>query len=345
MADQPKLGGKRDWLARGLLWSGASFLLSQLPPRDLLLVLSYHRIGKSEEDPFDPGVFSATAEQFDDQISYLKRHFSLITLEEATSFVEGRIRDKAHCSRVLITFDDGYLDNHDIAFPILRSHGVQGVFFLVTSMVGSCYVPWWDRIAYLMKTARKRRFSLRYPATLAVDLDGNGLTESLRSILMLYKSPENADTVRFMQELAGEANGEDVPMTVRRFLDWDEAREMSRGGMAIGSHTHSHQVLSQLDRVEQLQELSESRAILKEHLGEAVDALAYPVGHKISFSDETQRIAERLGYRIAFSHHGGTNMNGRTSPYDVKRAKMDRQSWSRFRVQTAVCRFTGSYWP
>ena len=67
-------GGKRELLARGLLWSGASSLLAQLPARDSLLVLNYHRIGNAEEDLFDPGVFSATAEEFDRQISFLKRH-------------------------------------------------------------------------------------------------------------------------------------------------------------------------------------------------------------------------------------------------------------------------------
>ena len=71
----------------------------------------------------------------------------------------------------MITFDDGYLDNYEIAYPILRSHGAQGVFFLATGMVGSCEIPWWDRIAYLVKTARKRQFTLHYPADLAVDLD------------------------------------------------------------------------------------------------------------------------------------------------------------------------------
>jgi peptidoglycan/xylan/chitin deacetylase (PgdA/CDA1 family) len=155
-------------LARGLLWSGASFLLSQLPARDSLLVLNYHRIGNAEDDLFDPGVFSATAEQFDNQIAYLKRRLSLVTLDEALAFIDGTIKEKTRRCRVLITFDDGYLDNYEIAYPILRSHGAQGVFFLATGMVGSCELPWWDRIAYLVKTARRRRFSLRYPAELSI---------------------------------------------------------------------------------------------------------------------------------------------------------------------------------
>jgi len=345
MKDSLGFTGKRELLARGLLWSGASFLLSYLPVRDSLLVLNYHRIGNPDDDLFDPGVFSATADQLDNQISYLQRHVSLVTLEEALAYINGTIKEKTRRCRVLITFDDGYLDNYSIAFPILRSHGAQGVFFLATSMVGSCHIPWWDHIAYLMRTAQRRRFTLNYPANLVVDINKNGFAESVQSVLRSYKNPENTDPARFIAELAEKAGGEDPPETMRRFLSWDEAREMSKGGMAFGSHTHSHHVLSQLEPARQYEELSESRAILNEQLGIEADALAYPVGCKSSFTVETQRIARELGYRCAFSHHGGTNARGNTRLYDVKRAKMVNQSWSRFRVQTSFCRFTGAYWP
>lgn len=345
MGNGLKSGGKREWLAHGLLWSGASFLLSQLPARDLLLVLNYHRIGNPDDDLFDPGVFSATAEQFSNQISHLKRHVSLVTLEEALSFVEGTIKERTRCCRVLITFDDGYLDNYGTAYPILRSHGVQGVFFLVTSMVGSCHVPWWDHIAYLMKTARRRRFSLRYPSDLTVDIDRNGLTESLRAVLNLYKMPENSDPARFIQELTEETKGDGLPGSLRRFLNWDEAREMAGGGMAIGSHTHSHHVLSQLEPERQFEELVQSRSILEQQLGLGVDILAYPVGGRTSFSDQTQRAARDAGYRAAFSFYGGTNLKGKTSAYDVNRICVGDQSWSRFRVQTTICRLSSKYWP
>jgi peptidoglycan/xylan/chitin deacetylase (PgdA/CDA1 family) len=339
------LPGKREMLARGLLWSGATFLLGQLPERDLLLVLNYHRIGNSDDDPFDPQMFSATGDQLNEQISYLKRRVSLVTLEEALAFVDGTSREKTRRCRVLVTFDDGYLDNYEVAFPIMRSHGVQGVFFLATGMVGSSHVPWWDQIAYMVKTARQRRFRLRYPADLVVDIDGNGMTKSLRDILRLYKTPENTDAARFVGELAEEAKGDDPPATVRRFIDWDEAREMVAGGMAIGSHTHSHPVLSQLDLEQQRQELAQSRALVRESLGIEADALAYPVGRTDSFSDQTQRLACETGYRAAFSFSGGTNLPEDRSPYNVKRVGIDDQSWPRFRVQAAICRVTGNYWP
>jgi peptidoglycan/xylan/chitin deacetylase (PgdA/CDA1 family) len=340
-----RFGGKRELLAQALFWSGASFLFEKLPERDLLLVLNYHRIGNSDDDLFDPGVFSATEDQLYEQISYLKRHVSLVTLQEAVAFVEGTISDKTKRCRVLITFDDGYRDNYELAFPILRSHGVQAVFFIVTSLVGSCYVPWWDHIAYVIKTARQRQFCLRYPADLAVDVDKNGITKSLRDVLSFYKRPENTDAARFIRELGEEAKGNDLPETIRRFLNWDEAREMTSGGMAIGSHTHSHHVLSQLETDQQRLELAQSRALLREQLGIEAEALAYPVGAPSSFSDQTQRLAHEVGYRAAFSFHGGTNQHGMMRRYDLKRVGIGDQSWCRFRVQAVICKLTGNYWP
>jgi peptidoglycan/xylan/chitin deacetylase (PgdA/CDA1 family) len=337
--------GKRELLASGLYWSGAAFLLDRLPPRDVLLVLNYHRIGNREEDLFDPGVFSATADQFNEQIAYLKRHCSLVTLDEAKAFIEGTIKDKSPRYRVLITFDDGYLDNYELAFPVLRSHDVQGVFFLVTSNIGSGAVPWWDHIAFLLKTAENRRFSLHYPVRREFNLDKDGIVESIRGVLSVYKRPDNTDTDRFIQALQEQTRGADLPKPGRRFLDWNEAREMIGGRMEIGSHTHSHTTLSQLAPKQQRRELGTSHGILKDNLGVAVDTIAYPVGATASFTEETQVLARQVGYRIAFSSYGGTNLSGQGSAYDVKRVCVHDQSRTRFRTQLASCRVTGRYWP
>ena len=171
MTTIPNFEMRREWLPRRLVWDGASSLLSKLPARDSLLVLNYHRIGNAEDDLFVPCVFSATAEQFEEQIATLKRNVSTITLEEALAFIDGSLKERTPRCRVLITFNDGYLDNYRIAYSILRSHGVQGVFFLVTSMVGSSHVPWWDQISYMMKTSKNHRFGFRYPVDFKVDIN------------------------------------------------------------------------------------------------------------------------------------------------------------------------------
>jgi len=339
------LGGKREFLAAGLYLTRIEALLAQMPARDSLLVLNYHRIGDPEKDPFDPGVFSATSDQLNEQISYLKRKVRLVGLDEALAYIGGDQKEKRPRCRVLLTFDDGYLDNYQVAFPILRAHGAPGVFFLATGMVGSCCVPWWDHIAFLIKSARRRRFFLQYPSTLYVDLDANGMSRTLRDILRLCKRPGNVDSARFVEELQDAAKGDDLPRFPRRFLNWTEAREMIAGGMAIGSHTHSHAILTQLDPKQQKADLSQSRLLLKGNLNIEADVLAYPVGAQSSISDQTRQSAREVGYRAAFSSYGGTNRRGFTEPFDIKRIGVGGQSSIRFRVSSGICRITGRYWP
>ena len=340
-----KLGGKRELLARALFWSGTTAVLRALHESDALLVLNYHRIGDADADPFDPGVFSATAERFEEQVAFLNRHMTLVTLDEALAFLEGSDRSRARRCRVLITFDDGYLDNYQLAFPILRTHGVQAVFFLPTGLVGSCSIPWWDHIAYLIRTGTRRRFTLRWQGTLDVDLDANGLKRSLQAVLAHYKKSENADADQFFQELREATGASDPPAGLRRFLDWEEARAMVLGGMAIGSHTSSHTILSHLDTDAQLRELSDSREQIREHLGAEATTIAYPVGGRSCFSTNTEAMTRDCGYRAAFSFYGGVNRPPVANRYDVKREGIGDQSWVRFRAQASMCASTGRYWP
>jgi peptidoglycan/xylan/chitin deacetylase (PgdA/CDA1 family) len=341
-----QITGERERLARIMLRSGFASALSLMPAKDSLLVLTYHRVGDELSDPWDPAIFSATADEFDEQVSYLKRKHALVTLDEALAFVDGTEKDKSSRCRVLITFDDGYLDNYTIAFPILKSHGAQGVFFLCSNIVGSGHVPWWDHIAYLVKSGTKKRFSLSFPSPLDVDIEKNGLGESLRKILDLYKTPENIDLDRFIRELKEAVDGKDLPADSRRFLTWDEAREMLAGGMAIGAHTHSHPMLSKLTEDEQRRELGQSRAIISEKLGINVDSFAYPFGSPTAFTKATEKIAEETGFRGAFSYYGNmTNQRGSLERFNLKRVTVGSQSWTRMKVQTEICRVSGIFWP
>jgi Predicted xylanase/chitin deacetylase len=339
-----QIKGERERLARMMLKSGFASALSLLPAKDSLLVLTYHRVGDEVSDPWDPAIFSATGEEFDEQVSFLKRKRLLVTLDEALAFVDGT--DKSHRCRVLITFDDGYLDNYSIAYPVLKSHGAQGVFFLCSNIVGSGHVPWWDHIAYLVKSGNKKKFSLTFPSPLEVDIEKNGLGESLRKILDLYKTPENIDLERFIRELKEAVNGKDLPADTRRFLTWDEAREMLAGGMAIGAHTHTHPMLSKLTEEDQRKELGLSRTIISEKLGVKVDSFAYPFGSPTAFTKTTEKVAEETGFRGAFSYYGNmTNQRGAIDRFNLKRVTVGSQSWTRMKVQTQVCRVSGTFWP
>lgn len=119
---------------------------------------------------------------------------------------------------------------------------------------------------------------------------------------------------------------------------------MQRRGMAFGSHTHHHEVLSKLSPEAQREEARQSRAILEGELGRRIDVMAYPVGSRESFSADTVAALQETGYRAAFSFYGGMNRPGETQPFDIRRCGIGDQSWARLRLQTALAAATGNRW-
>jgi len=335
--------GKREFVASVCVTTGITRLVEALPRRRLLIVLTYHRIGNADETLYDSGTFSCTAEQFECQIESLKRRYRMAALEEMLEMLGGNASLSEPA--VLITFDDGYIDNYQIAFPILRRHGVPGVFFLPTAFVGTNRLPWWDVIAYIVKRSPRTKICLHYPEPRTFDLAKDGVDSCIMHILRFYKQPSMQDGDCFIDELEKACESSRPPIDADRcFLSWDEARQMQQAGMSFGSHTHTHEILSKLPLERQQEEVVVSREILQHELGRNIDTLAYPVGARHAFTEDTIAALRQARYRAAFSHYGGFNRPEMMQPFDICRCKIDRQSESRLRLQTALGSFTGNRW-
>ncbi len=336
--------GKREMLARASQSSGFTRLLEWTPKQRVLMILNYHRIGNAAETPYDSGTFSATTEEFDWQIQYLKRHFPIVCLEEALSIVKSGT--KLRSAAVLITFDDGYRDNYTQAFPVLRTHKATATFFLPTAFIGTGDLPWWDVIAFLVKKTRNESIRLDYPETATFHLNALNRNRTIDQVLDLFKRPYMDDPQKFLANLAAACGVARPDSSAERcFLSWEEAREMQANGMTFGSHTHSHPVLSQISRERQKHELQLSRDIIQRELNARIDALAYPVGLPSSFTRETAEAAAETGYSAAFSYYGGFNRPGVADPLNICRWPVAEQSRALLRLQTAIGTATGRLWP
>ncbi len=335
------MASKRDLLASYSGRTGVTRLLELLPTRPMLLVLNYHRIGDAAASPFDSGVFSCTGDELDEQVRALKRRGPIASLDEAIEIVEGRRRPRG--TTVLLTFDDGYLDNWTTAFPILTAHGVPAVFFLPTSFVGTSRLPWWDSIAWIVKHSAKPVVRLQGPGACEFDLGRDGPLAAVERVLWAFKHQSAEGPEEFIGRLE-EACGVERPRdTARLFIDWDEAAAMQRAGMTIGAHTHSHEILSTLTPAQQRDELLTSKRILEERLDAPVRSMSYPVGLPHTFNAATRDAADEAGYRLAFSFYGGFNPYGGTDRYDVRRFAVSVAP-PRLRFQTALAAVTGKYW-
>ena len=313
-------------------------LLERFASRPGLAVLVYHRIKSPVGFAYDKAVIEATPEDFDDQMSMLRKHHDVAGPEELFDLVENPRKLKGF--RVGITFDDGYLDNYEVAFPILKSHGLSATFFLPTHYVGSRHIPWWDQVAFLVRRTEKTELVLEYPQRLVVKVDRHdpqALDSAIVSVLRAYTRAENVELAPYLAAVE-KACGASLPAEAeeRQFMSWDEAAEMQKAGMAIGSHTHSHNILATLPAAEQEKECRDSRARLQAQ-SLAAESLAYPVGKPTSFSQETMRCAREAGYRCAFTNYGGVNLPDRIDPFDVKRIGMSfGEDTSQMRLRLAL---------
>lgn len=93
-------------------------------------ILMYHSI--SDANPDNSLLVPPT--MFKEQMDWLKNNeFTTMTLDEALdSMSTGKVPKKP----VVITFDDGYVDNYTAAFPVLKDNNMKGVFFVITDYMG-----------------------------------------------------------------------------------------------------------------------------------------------------------------------------------------------------------------
>jgi len=303
------------------------------------VVLNYHRVGDARLTPYDPGVFSCSADALYQQLAMCRKNFAVIDLDEAIEIVNGR-RFSGLC--VLVTFDDGYRDSYEVAAPILRTLGVPAVFFLTTAFLDNSIVPWWDSIAYIVRNARRSGVRLTYPFELPID--GRDAVElRIRAVLQHFKLPATVDAERFISELETACDCARPTRVDDLFMTWDQATRLADDGIAVGAHTVTHPILSKLPLERQRAELVESKARLQDRLRVSIRACSYPVGRTTAFSPDTKRLARQAGYDAAFSHYGGTNRPGQMDPYDVRRNPVDAVPRSRLRVALAASGLTSAW--
>jgi peptidoglycan/xylan/chitin deacetylase (PgdA/CDA1 family) len=103
-----------------------------------------------------------------------------------------------------------------------------------------------------------------------------------------------------------------------RSVTWDQLGEMAEAGFEVGSHTLTHPHLPALAPEPLRQELSDSRARVRERLGRC-DTLAYPFGES---SPAVEAAAAECGYRFAFTLPTASGQR-RAGPLSIPRINVD----------------------
>lgn len=328
---RPRIAPARESLARAIDRASLPrvLLLLRRAGSPWLTVLTYHRVAGANEPEFlDQGVADCTADQLARHVAFVKRWFDVVTIEDLRAFCAKRA--SLPRNPVLISFDDGYRDNHDVVLPILLRHGVRATFFVATDYIERRRLYWWDRVSLVIGRSQRDRLELTYPHAENLSLDGPAARAiAIRRVQRAIKDTVGLDLGRFLEHLERAAGvvlpaDEERRMADALVMTWEHVLALHRAGMGVESHTHSHRVLQTLGAGEVDRELRQSRCALERVLGVPVRAVSYPVGRSLRQSPDITRAVRAAGYELGFSNGTGVNRIRSFDPYDAKRLSMDR---------------------
>jgi peptidoglycan/xylan/chitin deacetylase (PgdA/CDA1 family) len=228
------------------------------------------------------------------QIDWLARNYRLVSLAEIGPMFEQRSDGGRPVAA--ITFDDGYLDFYELAFPLLKRKGIPAALFVVTDLVNTAQVHSHDALYLLLK---RRQAGLAFPKTIHGSRipDTSAMSPFEATRLLIESLPLKA-----LNRLVEIMNMEDPvareALHASRSVTWEMIKDMERAGITIGSHTKTHILLPNESEQVAMEEAAGSRRALADRLGRTVDHFAYPSG---AWDDGSLSSLKAAGYRFAFT--------------------------------------------
>jgi len=252
-----------------LYYSGFMHFLRKVKLKDKAFVLMYHRVLPDSmlEKTYSSDGIVLRDKSFDKQLSFIKNNFKVVDIEEFLLFLNGETNySKPVC---LITFDDGWFDNYEYAFSILKKYNLPATIFLSYKFINKNEPFWQEKINRYIRTKMaennpkkleifhseilneflldKKEFSyVAHPNYFVKELLGYLKLQEFEKILTIVKICEK-----------GLNNGFNYYPDV--FLNWDQISEMKKHRIRFESHGLSHKILPNLSDEQKYLEISESK--------------------------------------------------------------------------------------
>ena len=299
--------------ASALAWSRLSNLFGTWRgAKRMPLVVGYHRVVKDFDRSKSLSIapMLTSAHTFEKHLDWIGLRYRFVSLDELTV----RLGNNKSIGKPVaaVTFDDGYRDVYENAFPILKRKGIPSAVFVVTKLVGTdrllvhdelhlllsalldlpCVfneARWRDLVAFLDLPEHQLKLLTRRL------VDANGPFSATRAIL---ESAPQAAIEQFVDVLRGRFRFQESDLQSFRILDWEMLTEMIASGMTVGSHTSSHAILAHENPQVIRDEVDSSRRVLEQRLGVPIRHFAYPDGQ---FNADVIRAVADAGYRTAYT--------------------------------------------
>jgi peptidoglycan/xylan/chitin deacetylase (PgdA/CDA1 family) len=248
----------------------------------------YHRVlpaGDSRTRLEEPGMM-VTPDSFRQHLATVNQYFEVVKLAD---WLERRNRGELLPEKACaITFDDGWADNYEFAYPILREMQTPATIFLVSDMIGTHERFWPERIARLIARIATRHRELWTKSDLAwlrnsytgYAFDNIPPTpEELTEIIAAAKHLGD-DTVNERLDAIEKILEPVTSILPASLLDWEQVREMLASGLVeVGSHTCHHIRLNEQTSHKSInREIIASKQTIEQQTGTNAKTFCFPNG-------------------------------------------------------------------
>ncbi len=289
----------------GLYHTGAHRLLAPYT-QGVGLIFTLHQVRPEPAAPkafapnrileVTPGFLDAVLDQVEEA------GLDIVSLDEAVR----RLREGDERRFVCFTFDDGYRDNLEYAYPLFRKRSLPLTLYVPTDYPDGKGELWWVALEEIV--ARAEEIELCRNGTLW-KLAARTVPEKYRAYNEIYwwlRLIDEATQRRVVRALA-ERYDVDMGADCRRLImGWDEIRRMAEDPLVtVGAHTKSHLAIAKLPPARALEEMAGSAARIERETGRRPLHFAFPYGDPGSAGPRDFALAREAGFKTAVTTRKG----------------------------------------
>jgi peptidoglycan/xylan/chitin deacetylase (PgdA/CDA1 family) len=280
-----------------------------------VLFLAYHRvvadIARAEHEAIYGLVVSAGT--FERHLRLVRERCDVLTLDEAAAALQGRRRLSR--AAAVITFDDGYRDVYEQAWPVLKRLGLSATVYVPTALIGGVRLLDHDRLFWLALRARECGVDLRralveagFPAGRAAQICSASSVLRAADELNYQPAARRGRVLERIEATLGCAFGEgNLYPPGFELMTWEMVSEMAGGGVTFGAHTEHHPVLTHESESTGAREIRRSKQTLEERLNRPARHFAYPNG---CYDAAVKRLVAEAGFETAVTTARHVNRPG-----------------------------------
>ncbi|MHA1334629.1 MAG: polysaccharide deacetylase family protein [Promethearchaeota archaeon] len=251
-------------------------------------------------------------------LKYLKKKkYRFITLTEWVKIIKKK--KKINGKYIILTFDDGYRNVIDVAYPIMQKYGAKGCIYIISKLIESEQLLWTDYIKFLLKQWKNENFILKinnqeFKYSLRTKKEREYAIGDIKNRIRKLTNQERLSILKDFPINNSLKNFKNISEDYK-LLNYDDLDKIDKNILEVGSHTRTHPNLNSITEEELYEELFISKCELEKKINRPIVHLCYPAG---KYNSKIIQFAKKYNYLTGTTTEYGFN-SIKTNLFKLKR--------------------------